>query len=30
LNSSSAGFLLRVGVSYDVEGFGKAIAKLFH
>jgi hypothetical protein len=30
LNSSSAGFLLRVGVSYEVEGFGKAIAKLFH
>jgi hypothetical protein len=30
LNGNSAGFLLRVGVSYEVEGFGKAVAKLFH
>jgi hypothetical protein len=29
LNSDSAGFLFRAGVSYEVEGFGKAIAKLF-
>jgi hypothetical protein len=30
LNGNSAGFLLRVGVSYEIEGFGKAISKIFH
>jgi len=29
LNSNSVGFLFRAGVSYEVEGFGKALAKLF-
>jgi hypothetical protein len=30
LNDNSAGFLLRFAVSYEVEGFGHAVAKLFY
>jgi hypothetical protein len=29
LNDNSAGFLLRFGVSYEIEDFGRAVAKLF-
>jgi hypothetical protein len=29
LTDTSAGFLLRFGVSYEIEGFGRSVAKLF-
>ena len=30
LNDNSAGFLIRFGASYEFDGFGRAIGKIFH
>ena len=30
LNDNSAGFLLRFGASYEIEGFGRAVGKILH